>query len=136
MKELLAHPEEKAGGLMTTAYPSFLPACTAAEALQTIRSEVDDLDLIYYSYVVDEKEHILGVISLRELLAAQPEKRLSEIMDTRIVFVDIEEKKGEIADAFFKYGLMAIPVVDDDEKLEGVILFKNLLEVVAAKLGR
>ncbi len=136
MKELLAHPEEKAGGLMTTAYPSFLPSCTAAEALETIRSDADDLDLIYYSYVVDEQEHILGVISLRELLAAPPEKRLSEIMDTRVVFVDIEEKKGEIADAFFKYGLMAIPVVDDDEKLEGVILFKNLLEVVAAKLGR
>lgn len=136
MKELLAHPEEKAGGLMTTAYPSFLPTCTAAEALQSVRAEADELDIIYYSYVVDEQEHILGVISLRELLAAQPDKKLSEIMDTRVVFVDLEEKKGEIADAFFKYGLMAIPVVDDDEKLEGVILFKNLLEVVAAKLGR
>jgi len=136
MKELLAHPEEKAGGLMTTAYPSFLPGCTVAEALQTIRSDADDLDLIYYSYIVNEQEHILGVISLRELLAAQPEKTLSEVMDTRVVFVDLEEKKGQIADAFFKYGLMAIPVVDDDEKLEGVILFKNLLEVVAAKLGR
>ncbi len=136
MKELLAHPEEMAGGLMTTAYASFPPACTAAEALQAIRVDADDLDLIYYSYVVDDQEHILGVISLRELLAAGPDKPLSEIMDTRVVFVNIEEKKGRIADYFFKYGLLAIPVVDDDERLKGIILFKNLLEVIAVKLGR
>ncbi|MBW6486684.1 MAG: CBS domain-containing protein [Syntrophobacterales bacterium] len=136
MKELLAHPEEKAGGLMTTAYPSFSPNCTVAEALQAIRADADDLDLIYYSYVVDEQEHILGVVSLRELLAAEPEAALSGIMDTRVIFVNVEEKKGQIADDFFKYGLQAIPVVDDDEQLKGVILFKNLLEVIAAKLGR
>ncbi|MCK9365243.1 MAG: CBS domain-containing protein [Syntrophales bacterium] len=136
MKELLAHPEEKAGGLMTTAYPSFSPNCTVAEALQAIRADADDLDLIYYSYVVDEQEHILGVVSLRELLAAEPEASLSGIMDTRVIFVNVEEKKRQIADDFFKYGLLAIPVVDDDEQLKGVILFKNLLEVIAAKLGR
>ncbi|MHB8090425.1 MAG: magnesium transporter [Syntrophales bacterium] len=136
MKELLAHPEEKAGGLMTTAYPSFSPNCTVAEALQAIRADADDLDLIYYSYVVDEQEHILGVVSLRELLAAEPEASLSGIMDTRVIFVNVEEKKRQIADDFFKYGLLAIPVVDDDEQLKGVILFKNLLEVIAAQLGR
>ncbi len=136
MKELLSHPEEMAGGLMTTAYPSFRPTCTAAAALETIRAEADDLDLIYYSYVVDEQEHILGVVSLRELLAAPPDKSLSELMDTRVVCVNVEEKKGRIADDFFKYGLLAIPVVDDDERLEGIILFKNLLEVISEKLGR
>jgi len=136
MKELLAHPEEMAGGLMTTAYSSFPPTCTAQEALKTIRDDADDLDLIYYSYVVDDQEHVLGVVSLRELLAAKPEALLAGIMDTRVVFVNIEEKKGRIADDFFKYGLLAIPVVDDDECLKGIILFKNLLEVIAAKLGR
>jgi len=136
MKELLAHPEEMAGGLMTTAYPSFPPTCTVADALKTIRGDIDDLDLIYYSYVVDDHERLLGVVSLREMLAAEPEALLSELMDTRVVFVNIEEKKGQIAADFFKYGLLAIPVVDDDEQLKGIILFKNLLEVIAAKLGR
>jgi magnesium transporter len=70
------------------------------------------------------------------MLAASPEQLLSELMDTRVVFVDVEEKKGRIADDFFKYGLMAIPVVDGDERLKGIILFKNLLEVIAVKLGR
>ena len=136
MKELLAHPEEKAGGLMTTSYLSFAPAMTAGEAMDKIRGEAEDMDLIYYVYVVDGEEHILGVLSLRDLLVAPPTTVLSELMDTRVISVNIEEKKGRIADDFAKYGIMAMPVVDDEKRLKGVILFKNLLEVVAPKLGR
>lgn len=136
MKELLAHPEEKAGGLMTTSYPSFDPAVTAGEAMEKIRREAEDLDLIYYLYVVDSRERLLGVLSLRDLLMAPPETMLSELMDKRVIAVNIQEKKGRIADDFAKYGILAMPVVDDDDSLKGVILFKNLLEVVAPKLGR
>jgi magnesium transporter len=136
MKELLAHPEEAAGGLMTTAYPSFPPNAKASDVLERIRREAGDLDLIYYIYVVDEKERILGVLSLRDLLGAEPDRQLSDVMDARVVSVNVREKKGKIADDFFKYGIMAIPVVDDENRLEGVILFKNLLEVIGSKLGR
>ena len=136
VKELLAHPEEKAGGLMTTSFLSFAPERTAGEAMDTIRREAEDLDLIYYLYVVDSEDHILGVLSLRELIVAAPEKALSEIMDTRVVAVNIEEHKNSIADDFAKYGILAMPVVDEDNRLKGVILFKNLLEVVLPKLGR
>lgn len=136
MKELLAHPEEKAGGLMTTSYLSFAPAVTAGEAMEKIRLEAEDMDLIYYVYVVDGQEHLLGVLSLRDLLVAPPATILSDLMDTRVVAVHIEEKKEQIADDFAKYGILAMPVVDDNNSLKGVILFKNLLEVVAPKLGR
>lgn len=136
VKELLAHPEEKAGGLMTTSFLSFAPERTAREAMDTIRREAEDMDLIYYLYVVDSEEHLLGVLSLRELIVASPEKALSELMDTRVVAVNIEEHKDRIADDFAKYGILAMPVVDEDNRLKGVILFKNLLEVVLPKLGR
>ena len=136
VKELLAHPEEKAGGLMTTSYLSFAADLTAGEAMAQVRLEAEDMDLIYYLYVVDPEEHVLGVISLRDLLVAPPGTKLSELMDTRVIAVNIEEKKGRIADDFAKYGIMAMPVVDDENRLKGVILFKNLLEVVAPKLGR
>ena len=136
MKELLAHPEENAGGLMTTSFLSFGPAVTAGEAMEKIRLEAEDMDLIYYLYVLDGEEHILGVLTLRDLLVAPPATILSELMDTRVISVNIEEKKGRIADDFAKYGIMAMPVVDDESRLKGVILFKNLLEVVAPKLGR
>jgi magnesium transporter len=136
VKELLAHPEEKAGGMMTTSFFSFAPDRTAGEAMETIRREAEDMDLIYYLYVIDAEERLLGVLSLRELIVAAPEKALSELMDTRIVTVEIEEHKDRIAGDFAKYGMLAMPVVDEDNRLKGVIPFKNLLEVVLPKLGR
>lgn len=136
MKELLAHPEENAGGLMTTSFPSFTPEVTAGEAMERIRLEAEDMDLLYYIYVLDSEERLLGVFTLRDLLMASPETALSEIMDKRVVSVNIEDDKDRIADDFAKYGVMAMPVVDDEDRLKGVILFKNLLEVVAPKLGR
>ncbi len=136
MKELLAHPEENAGGLMTTSFLSFGPAVKAGEAMEKIRLEAEDMDLIYYIYILDGEEHILGVLTLRDLIVAPPATVLSELMDTRVVSVNIQEKKYRIADDFAKYGIMAMPVVDDESRLRGVILFKNLLEVVAPKLGR
>jgi magnesium transporter len=136
VKELLVHPEEKAGGLMTTSFLTFSPERTVAEAMETIRREARDMDLIYYVYVVDAEDHLLGVLSLRDLLLADPVRPLADFMDTRIIAVHIEEKKNRIADDFAKYGMMAMPVVDGEERLRGVILFKNLLEVVAPQLGR
>ena len=85
---------------------------------------------------MDAEGHISGVLSLRDLLIAKPETLLAELMDTRVVSVNIEEKKYQIAEDFAKYGIMAMPVVDDDNHMKGVILFKNLLEVVAPRLGK
>ena len=136
VKELLTHPEEEAGGLMTSAFLYFLPSATVDEVISTVRREAEDMDFIYYVYVVDEDERLLGMISLKELLVAPGEGLLSDLMDDRVVSVQLDEDKDEIADLFAKYGLMAIPVVDDGDRIKGVILFKNLLEVVAPHLGK
>jgi len=136
VRELLVHPEEKAGGLMTTSFLSFPPSVTAGEAMDFVRREAEDVDLVYYLYVIDEEEHLLGVISLRDLLTAPSHAGLSELMHTRVVSVGLNEKKEQIADHFAKYGLLAIPVVDETNRIKGVIIFKNLLEVVAPQLGK
>jgi len=136
VKELLAHPEEEAGGLMTSAFLYFLPSEAVDKVISTIRHEAEDMDFIYYVYIVDENERLLGMISLKELLVAPGEALLSELMDDRVVSVHLDEDKDEIAELFAKYGLMAIPVVDDGDRIKGVILFKNLLEVVAPHLGK
>jgi len=137
VKELLAHPEEEeAGGLMTSAVLHFLPETTVEKVLASIRGEAEDMDFIYYVYVVNEAERLLGMVSLRELLAAPMEARLAELMDERVISVHLDEDKDEIAELFAKYGLMAIPVVDDLGRIKGVIPFKNLLEVVAPHLGK
>ena len=134
--ELMAHPEETAGGLMTTAFLSFTPSDTTGEAIRAIRDGAEEMDLIYYVYVTDEDRRLLGVISLRDLLVAEPETRLAEIMDTRVVAVPLDEEKDKIASHFAKYGMMAIPVVDGDNRIEGTILFKSLLEIIAPHLGQ
>lgn len=136
VKELLVHPEEKAGGLMTTAFPSLPPHSTAHEALDYLRREAENLDLIDYLYVLDESEHLLGVVSLRDLLMAAPQTLLSDMMDTRVVSVTLEEEKEEIAEIFAKYAFKAVPVLDAANRMKGAISFKNLLEVVAPELGK
>jgi magnesium transporter len=136
VKELLEHPEEKAGGLMTTAFATLPPRATAREALELLRQEADNLDVIDYTYVADPEEHLLGVISLRDLLIVSPQTRVEDMMDSRVVNVGLEHEKEEIAKLFAKYGLKAIPVVDEENHIKGVIPFKSLLEVVAPELGK
>jgi magnesium transporter len=136
VKELLTHPEEKAGGLMTTSFLKLPPSATVGEAMDFIRKEAEDMDFIYYLYVIDEKDRLLGMISLRELLVTTAGESLGNLMDIRVISVTLDEEKEEIAQIFAKYGIMALPVVDQDNRIHGVIIFKNLLEVVAPQLGK
>ena len=136
VKELLAHPEREAGGMMTTSYLSFSPSTTVKEALEKIRSEAADVDLVYYVYITDEDEHLLGVISLKDLILATEDQKLENIMDDRVISVKLDDKDDTIAEQFAKYAFTAIPVVDENEKMQGTIIFKNLLEIVAPQLGK
>jgi magnesium transporter len=136
VKGLLAHPEKEAGGMMTTSFLSFRPAVTARQAIETIRAKGKDVDMLDDVYVTDEEEHLLGVVTLRDLLLSSPDAILADIMDKRISSVKLNDKEEVIADHFAKYGVTAIPVVNDAEKLEGTIMFKNLLEIVAPELGK
>jgi magnesium transporter len=136
VKELLAHPEKEAGGMMTTSFLSFRPTVTARQAMETIHTKGEDVDMLYDVYITDEEERLLGVVTLRDLLLAAPDAILADIMDKRIISVKLNDKEDVIADHFAKYGVTAIPVVNDAEKLEGTIMFKNLLEIVAPDLGK
>lgn len=136
VKELLTHPEREAGGMMTTSYLSFRPSTSVREVLEKFRSEAADVDLVYYVYVTDEEERLLGVISLRDLILAEADQKLGDIMDERVVSVKLEDKDDTIAEQFAKYAVTAIPVVDENERMQGTILFRNLLDVVAPHLGK
>ena len=136
VKELLSHPEREAGGMMTTSYLSFRPQTTAREAMEVFRKEAADVDLVYYVYVTDDEERLLGVITLRDLILADPDKKLEEIMDDRVISLKLDDKDDTIAEHFAKYAVTAIPVVDDNDRMHGTIIFKNLLDVVASHLGK
>lgn len=136
VKELLTHPEREAGGMMTTSYLSFRPSATVGEAMEKFRELAEDIDLVYYVYVTDEEDLLLGVISLRDLILADSDKRLEEIMDERVISVKLDDKDDTIAEHFAKYAVTAIPVVDENDRMQGTILFRNLLDVVAPHLGK
>jgi CBS domain-containing protein len=135
LRELLVHPDETAGGLMTTAYLSLAPGVTVETAMARLRAEAPNLDVVDYLYVVDEEEVLQGVVSIRDLLTAHSHQTLSEIQAPRVVSVKLEEDQNEVVEAFAKYGFRAIPVVDEGNHLKGVIGFQSVLEVLAPDAG-
>lgn len=132
---LLTHDEETGGGMMTTSFFSQPPSATVEEALEALRREARDLDVIYYIYVEDHQGLLVGAVNLRELLTSDPQAPLESIMVKRVVTAALDDKKIDIADLFAKYGLRALPVVDKEGRIHGVIRFKSLLEAVAPHLG-
>lgn len=136
VKGLLAHDEDEAGGLMTTQFITLSPNKTIVEALAHIRQHAEDVDVIYYIYVVDEEARLLGVINLRELLSNEIFTPLSKIMTTRVITARIDEAAKDLAYLFAKYGFRGVPVVDEENHIAGVVRFKALLEILAPHLGK
>jgi CBS domain-containing protein/sporulation protein YlmC with PRC-barrel domain len=135
LRELLVHPHETAGGLMTTAYLSLTPEATVEAAIARLKVEAPNLDIVDYIYVVDEEEVLQGVVSIRDLLTAQSHQHLSQIQAPRVVNIKLDEDRNEVVEAFAKYGFRAIPVVDEENHLKGVIGFRSVLEVLAPEAG-
>ena len=120
---------------MTTAYLSLSPGVTAETAIVRLKAEAENLDIIDYVYVVNEEEILLGVVSIRDLLTAQSQQSLSDLLAPRVVSVKLEENQNEVVEAFAKYGFRALPVVDEGEHLKGVIGFRSVLDVLAPNAG-
>jgi CBS domain-containing protein/sporulation protein YlmC with PRC-barrel domain len=135
LRELLVHPDETAGGLMTTAYLSLIPGMTVEATISRLKTEAPNLDIIDYIYVVDEEEVLLGVVSIRDLLTAQSHQTLLDIQAPRVVSVKLDEDQNEVVETFAKYGFRALPVVDERNRLKGVIGFRSVLEVLAPDAG-
>ncbi len=132
---LLAHEEDEAGGLMTTQFVSLAPDQAIVDALAFIKKNVDRIDVIYYVYVVDADSRLAGVVSLRDLLSNEIFTPLARIMNTRLITAKLDDSAEDLADLFGKYGFRAIPVVDEENRIKGVIRFKALLEILAPHLG-
>ncbi len=129
LRELLVHSEETAGGLMTTAYLSLHPEVTIEAAIARLKAEAPNLDIMDYIFIVGQDEILQGVVSIRDLLTAHPHQTLSEIQPSRVVSVKLDEDQNEVVEAFSKYGFRAVPVVDEEGHLKGVISFRSILGI-------
>ena len=130
VRKLLAYPEESAGGIMTTEYASIQPNLTASEAIQVLRGMADEVETMFYVYVVDEEEHLTGAFSLNNLIFAPPNQMVSDFMTTRIITVNLTDDQETVAMTVAKYDLIAIPVVDDQNHLHGIVTADDALDKI------
>jgi magnesium transporter len=130
VRELMEYEEDTAGALMTTEYIALSPEITAAQAFPQLRKLAAEAETIYYLYLVDETEHLRGVVSLRELIIAEPEVRLDSLMQTRLISVLPEDSHQRVTELIDKYGLLAVPVVEESGKMLGIITVDDVLDIL------
>ncbi len=130
VRELLAHPEETAGGLMTTEYLWVPPGLTVAQTFEHIRKAAEGAELVYYIYVLDPQEHLVGVVSLRELIKAQPGTPIKEIARDDIVTVNLQTAREEVATTIARYDFVAVPVVDAEGRMQGIVTVDDVIDVL------
>jgi len=130
VEELLTYPEDSAGGIMTTDVVALAGELTAAQAIDELRVRKPDPELTYYLYVIDKEGRLEGVISLRDLVVAPPETKLTAAMDPHVLKVLAETPKEEVASLIAKYDLLALPVVDAQGTLLGTVTVDDVVELM------
>lgn len=130
LRELLSHPEDSAGGIMTTEFIALPATLTVQQAIEHMRKMEPDAETIYYAYVVDKEERLLGVLSLRKMIVSKPATKITELMQVNPVTVNVKDDEEEAAKLIAKYNLLAVPVVDDEGRLEGIVTVDDAIDVV------
>jgi Mg2+ transporter MgtE len=130
VRKLLAYPEDSAGGIMTTEYAAIQPNLTASEAIKSLRSMADEVETMFYVYVKDEEEHLVGAFSLNNLIFARPGQKVSDFMEKRVITVNLTDDQEIVAQTVAKYDLVAVPVVDDQNRLHGIVTADDALDKV------
>lgn len=128
--ELLSYPPDTAGGLMSTEVVALPADMTAEEAIRELRARAEEAETVYYAYVVDDRGTLLGVLSLRDLVLARPTTPLRQIMNADAVTLPVTMDKEEVAHLFDKYNFLAIPVVDENRKLLGIVTIDDVIDVI------
>ena len=133
VKELLKYPEGTAGSVMTTEFVALPDGLTAEQTLQRLRHLAPGAEQIYYFYVEDAAHRLVGVLPLRALIVAPPDQRIAEIMTHRVVTLTAEDDLETVGAALTRYDLLALPVVDANGRLIGVVTVDDVMEVVLRK---
>jgi CBS domain-containing protein len=128
--ELLAYPEDTAGGMMTTEFVAIPASLTCAQAIDRLREMEPDAETIYYVYVVDSQERLVGVLSLRDLIVSAPERLIRQVMIPDPVTVDVLANEDEVAEIVAHYNLLAVPVVDGEQHLVGIVTVDDAMDAI------
>lgn len=130
INEILKYPDDSAGSIMTIEYVSLRPGMTVEEAIKRIRRTGIDKETIYTCYVTDDNRFLQGSVTIKSLLLAEESDKIADLMDKKCISVHTLEDKEEVANRFNKYDLLAIPVVDDENRLVGIVTFDDAIDVM------
>jgi magnesium transporter len=137
VRELMEYPENQVGSLMSTDYISFKEHMTVQETIHELRRLKPESDTIYYLYVVDDEERLTAIVSLRDLIVAEPQTRLDQIMNRKIIYVYDADNINSLVEIISKYSLLAIPVVDQEHKMLGIVIIDDVVfEILKSKKRR
>ncbi|MBI4690864.1 MAG: magnesium transporter, partial [Nitrospirae bacterium] len=127
IQELLGHEEDTAGGIMTNEFIAYGPDMTVREAIERFKQDAGEVETVYYIYITYE-EKLRGVVSLKELLLSSPDARLSEIMEIKLKIVAPKTDEFEVAGIISKYNLVALPVVDSEGFMLGIVTVDDVID--------
>ena len=130
INEILKYPDDSAGSIMTTEYVSLRPDMTAEEAIKRIRRTGVDKETIYTCYVTDNNRKLIGMISLRTLLLCEDDDVLEEVMENNVISVNTLEDQESVAQMMAKYDWSAMPVVDQENRLVGIVTVDDAIDVL------
>ena len=130
INEILKYPGNSAGSIMTTEYVTLKPTMTTSEAFDRIRQVGSDSETIYTCYVTSKDKKLVGVITVKELLLASKEKTVAELMTENVIFAYTDEDREETVNRIRDYGLMALPVVDKEQRIVGIVTIDDALDVL------
>ncbi len=130
VQELMTYDEETAGGIMTTEYVAVPATLTAAQTIDRLRELEPDAETIYYVYVTDDDNRLVGVLSLRDLIVAKPERLISTFMYDEPVAVHTDASQEDVTEVVARYNLLAVPVVDAEGRLEGIVTVDDAIDTL------
>jgi CBS domain-containing protein len=130
VRKLLTFPEDTAGGIMNTEYFIVPAYFTASQVIERLRETAPEAETIYYIYVADQDGHLLGVFSLRQLVLAKPDACVIDFMEKRVVTVNLTDSQEECAQVVAKYNLLAVPVVDEQKCMHGIVTADDALDKI------
>ena len=134
--QLLGYEAETAGRLMTTEFVDLKEFHSAAQALAIVRRRARDTETIYSLYVTDGSRHLTGILSLRDLVTADPEARIGDVMTRDVVSVGTDTDQEEVARAIQRYDFLAVPVVDREQRLVGIVTVDDVIDVIEQEATR
>jgi magnesium transporter len=130
IRRLASYEEGTAGAVMTSDYAFLTPDLTASEAVERLRQVAPDKETIYYAYVVNEKRKLMGFVSLKDLILAQKNARIADIMNEDVIFARVYDDQEDAARNIQKYDLIALPVINGGDALVGIITHDDAIDII------